>query len=378
MAAALTTVILAAGSASAFSSQIVSIGLTAGDVEDALLGCPEGDVFLGGGFDPEDPSVEGFELLDSSPSSLLIEGWRFEMRDATGLAGARLARGAAICGDVSGHAIANQEVLSGVPPFALPVSPRAECPDGTVAIGGGVRFADIVNPFAPAQPPLPPQTRRLLGLSPVILHPTLGARLLGEIGEGTYDAPYAYQVTGMSYSHFEGLPIDRDEGGGIRATAMCARLADSEIQMVVSEGVAPPMSVASRTARCPGGSAALGGGVATLPEFVFGHEIVSSAPLYFGYPFPQRLWSLDDGAAGAPIGWRGSLRNDRSDELPFEVAAICVVPEPEGWLAALGALAALLALSPSPARAPRRATRTARPRGCSAPGRDAGPSPPSR
>lgn len=347
IAAVLTTVILAAEPANAFSSQVISIGLTAGDVEDALLVCPEGSAVLGGGFDPQDASLVGFELLDSSHSLLPEEGWHFEMRDATGLAGARLARGAAICGYVPDRSLVYREEFSGVPFFGIPPtpgSPRAECPAGTVAIGGGVQFGDVQDPSFGAGPPEPPQVRRLLGLSPVIFQPQVGERLLGAIDEGTYDAPYAYEVSGIAYSAFQIIlpPNPPDyEAGGIRVTALCARLTKSEVQMVVSQGVAPAMGIASEAARCPDGFAALGGGVAAEPDLV-DHEIVSSAPLYSGFPFPRRLWSLDDGQAGAPIGWRGAIHNDGAGELPFNVAAICV-PEPEGWLAAIGAFAALLA-----------------------------------
>jgi hypothetical protein len=165
------------------------------------------------------------------------------------------------------------------------------------------------------------------GMNP--LTSSLASRAVGE-----NPAPTGWEVR---YAAGVNVPFDH----WLRVT--CADFDD--VVTIVASDVVQPGEVEIRTASCPAGKAAVGGGVdAAVPTKL---RVASSGPLFFGFPLPERLFDQPNTQSisepgPAPIGWRVAVRNEGSEARAFQVAAICA-PEPGGGAPA--ACAGLLLLA---------------------------------
>jgi len=240
---------------------------------------------------------------------------------------------AATCGDLPIVAVTEEVFsvpadISGTPEDEL-ASDSSLCPLGTVALSGGVSGDGPVSALMIVSAPT-------FGMNP--LTSSLASR-----ADGENPAPSGWEV---QYAAGVNVPFDH----WLRVT--CADFED--VVTIVESDVVNPGEVETRSASCPSGKVAVGGGVDAAVSTKL--RVAANGPLFFGFPLPERLLSQEntvslDDPGPAPIGWRVAVRNQGSEARAFKVAAICA-PEPAA--AAPAACAALLALA---ARRPKRLSR---------------------
>ncbi len=191
------------------------------------------------------------------------------------------------------------------------------CPNGTVALGGGVH-------------PLSVRWQKVVSSGPYYDHGG-DERLFthfDHVQEGTWDAPIGWRVTVRN----EVATSQAD----IRVAVVCA---DVEAESVINNILVPKGGgVEGATATCPEGSVVTGGG-ADSPEYSV-ETLVTNGPAFAG---GTALADQASGEQAAPTGWRGAIRNDGPDfDLPVRPGVICV-PEPTStWCFAAMWLALLL------------------------------------
>jgi hypothetical protein len=274
--------------------------------------CLDRGALVGGGFDTlDDDILTGFT---SEPRSDL-EGWRAAMRNDGAAAGQVSV--ASICDD----AVAPGTVV--VEPFTVPGDTVASdfvlCPEGTIATSGGVSATGT-----------PGVSSAMLSV-PMFPFDPGGARLR-ERADGEAPAPSAWEAV-----HF-------GEEDGITVTATVSALCverENVVTIVESDTVAPG-ATESEIVLCPGGMAAVGGGVDAADRS--GLRLVANGPVFFGFPVPARLALLGTGDAGAPVGWIVALRSDAATSRAFKAAAICA-PEPASAVLGVAAIGAIAAVS---------------------------------
>jgi hypothetical protein len=364
----------AATAASAFSSEVDSRALFDGEIgATGVVDC-DGAPVLGGGFDAE-ASILGLEPRASAPASFLgfapllppydigppagpadaPTDWRVQMSDESGVSGFHSFKGAAICGELPGLSMQVERTFHYDDPDAI-FSVTALCPASARAIGSAFAFDYLgydPNPYD-MYDDLDyevPATLALLGASLLFDAPGSDLRL-GELTPGEYGAPYGVSLAGISFTaDLSTLLGPVTEGGLASVAAICAELAEPEAISVVAEQGVQPQDTSFRTVRCPIGFTAVGGGVDPV-AYDRNVEIVSSGPVFFGFPSATRLWDVPDGDAGAPIGWRGGMRNTGGTPATFKVATICV-PEPPATAIGVAASLALATLASGALRATR-------------------------
>jgi len=245
----------------------------------------------------------------------------------------------AVCVDdaVSTSSRIEREEIAGHGGFAMA---RAECPAGTVAVGGGVSPEKLEDVFVTQSTPEFP-TRPL------------------NLPDGPVAAPTRWSGT---------MRNDQDVAREFAVVAVCQDR-DDVSAMVASDVVgAGPGAVANVGVECPDEHVAIGGGVD--PENVYLVTVTGSEPLLEG----TSLFFVDDGRRSAPTGWYASVRNDTDDEQRFAVTAICV-PEPDPRALAAAALGVLAGLATLARRSP--AARRWSPRSGAPPVRPSGPHQPA-
>jgi hypothetical protein len=167
----------------------------------------------------------------------------------------------------------------------------AECPEDSVAIGGGMALAGLGLVVAETGP-------RFAGGTP-----------LAAADEGVQDGvPDAWTV------------FARNPGGGsplMKVVAICAEL--DVFAVVGARNTQPNGGGAGGQLDCPGATPSLGGGIASLNPL--GLTVTSSTPFFAG---DHELKEEPDGTSPAPTGWNGRGRNDSDDFLTVHRAAICV------------------------------------------------------
>jgi hypothetical protein len=102
--------------------------------------------------------------------------------------------------------------------------------------------------------------------------------------------------------------------------AVASLCMDGQRDVEVDAISADPHSVGAARIQCPGGAAAVGGGVTFAPN----HFVTSSGPILDdGTPNGARLIDYGSGTAPAPIGWRSTLRNDGDAGTSERASAVC-------------------------------------------------------
>jgi hypothetical protein len=308
---------LAAGEARALIEvEVLSGVIEAGKFASVSVDCPPGTIAIGGGTQVSDNA--GMDLTGNGPrfgdTALLSmpdgpagapSGWLGSAENTSGSdgtlhVGVLCAPGLAV-GTVVGSAAVGSGTFAGV---------TAECPEGSVAIGGGVALGNLGLRIVESGPRMP-QTGALAGAE-----------------EGAHEAPDAWTA------------FARNPGGGspiLKVAALCADFTNTAVSThVAARNTMANGGPAGGDVECPEGERALGGGIASLNPL--GLTVTSSAPWFAGDE--QELVQQPDGTSPAPVGWNARGRNDSPDVLSVKRAAICL-PEPGGAAAALAAFAAL-------------------------------------
>jgi hypothetical protein len=294
------------GTARAVFTEVHSLEI---ETQSGLFGTCDTGVGIGGGVEGVEPTW----TVHSSYVSTLSSGyWTGFVQN---LGAPSTVKTAAVC--ANGNGWPGFEVVGD--DYQIPAGGVAGdsvlCPLGTIALGGGASFGGALGagtivataPYFPASP----------------LAPRLHQQEDGERGP-----------PGGWWSSYR-------SGAGVLAGAVVATCgAADDAVTVVNSNTVDAGEVAAASARCPTGTIAIGGGVDAADPT--GLRLASSAPLFFGFPLATRLANVADGVAGAPVGWRASLRNDGATSQLFQVAAVCV---PESGGAPLAAVLALGALA---------------------------------
>jgi len=170
---------------------------------------------------------------------------------------------------------------------------RVPCPEGAIAIGGGIDPANVetmrVTSTAPAFGP--GNTDRL------IFRPN-GPNLPG----------VAWQATALNEEVFNQT---------IKVAVTCATEIEATTEII--SVIMAANSLASQTVLCPTGSVAIGGGVDVSN---IAHMLVTAQAPVFGSGPPESLATRPDGANPAPSGWSATVRNVGGSQV-MAVAAIC-------------------------------------------------------
>jgi len=298
--------------------EVLSTTIDAGTLESIYVECPPGEVAIGGGTQVSDDG--GIDLTGSAPRfgdtalPLLPDGpagaptgWEGSAANESEEAGTihvgvLCAPGAAVSTVVASVAV--ESTFAGV---------TAECPEDTVAIGGGVAIVGGVALGALAL--------RITQTGPRL--PQTGA--LAGAPEGVHEAPDAWTV------------FVRNPAGGtsiVKVAAVCADLSD--VSTHVAARLTEPGGQAGGEVDCPEGATALAGGIASGNPV--GITVTSSSPRFLGDE--PELVQQPDGTNPASIGWAPRGRNDSEEVMSVKRAAICV-PEPGGVSAAVAAFAVL-------------------------------------
>ena len=172
---------------------------------------------------------------------------------------------------------------------------RVLCPDGMVAVGGGIDMDNVLTMDVSSSAPA---------------FEGADARLISR-PDGTNPAPIGWQATARN---------DAASPQSFKVAAICAPL--SGVSTVVSSDSASGGSFGVERVLCPDGTVAVGGGIDM--DNVLTMDVSSSAPAFEGAD--ARLISRPDGTNPAPIGWQASARNDAASTQSFKVAAICAEP----------------------------------------------------
>lgn len=318
---------LAPGAASGrYFSIVTEHFLSPGETGGGLVTCGLAFEVLGGGFDPA--TADGMTGTASGPDYNTLAPpvsirWVAQMENH-GQAEQSFKR-ASICGNLPVTSVTTES-------FSVPAHPANSqedtlatdsilCPLGSVALGGGVLNSG-------------PLRARMVASAPTFGFNPLTSSLASQ-PDGENPAPNGWEV---EYASAVNAPFDYQFG------VVCADFDD--VVTIVESGVADPGEVAFRTATCPDGKTAVAGGVDADDRTKL--RIASNAPLYFGFPFPKRLFQQSntaslDAPGPAPTGWRVAVRNEGTAAKSFKVAAICA-PEPTGPALATAAFAALARL----------------------------------
>jgi hypothetical protein len=171
-------------------------------------------------------------------------------------------------------------------------SVRVLCPEGKVAIGGGIDMGNI-------------STLEVTSSAPVFMEND--QRLIFQ-PDGENPAPVGWQATARNN---DTIPIV------IKVGVICATLPGAS--SVVSSVLVAHNNYSIQRTMCPGVTVAVGGGVDLNHELNM--VVTSSAPTFAENN--QRLIFQPDGEHPAPVGWQASARNFAPGENLLKVAVIC-------------------------------------------------------
>lgn len=261
-----------------------------------LAVCPSGTVALGGGIAVEVDLL--MTITSSGPmwkTGTLINAadgphgppayWRSSARN--GDSTVRDLNSAAICAP---HSAVSTEVASNTVSAGANAYVAAVCPLGTVAVGGGVDVS------------LPPDMRVTAS------GPTVGGNRLYAVPDGTYGAPGGWWAAVRNYSGSD---------QAFKVAAICQPLGG--VSTVVTSDVASSGEARSKSALCPAGTIATGGG--SDSQNIYSVLVTASAPV-FG-PAHEDLMAQPYGKNPAPTGWEATVRNEHAESRSFKVAVIC-------------------------------------------------------
>lgn len=288
------------------------------DLERVL--CPDGSVALGGGLDPANvltmrltsnaPAFgpENTDRLMNSANGTLPAPTAWQSSARNDEAFAQSFKVAAIC---SADTTVTTEVAAAFVDSGSNATLRVLCPEGSVAIGGGVDTGNIYFVTVNAQGPV-------FGAAP--------GNTIADRAIGTGPAPRGWEAT------------VRTEGAdqAFKVAAICS----TELTAVTQIGSFPlPADYFGGTRlQCPEGMIATGGGM--LPASPTAARETADAPAFGVEPF-DRLFTQSVGETQAPVGWQGDIVNENVAVSSARIGVVCV-PE-AGALAAASAAAAALA-----------------------------------
>lgn len=313
---------LPVGSARGAVSTVVGSGVAGTAAAGVVrVPCAEGAIALGGGLDPE--NVGSMILTSTAPAFGPDPADRLIFRSdgtseagvewqATSLnqAGSMTIKVAAVC--ATGIA-ATSEVASSFAPGNSVTTRNVLCPEGSVAVGGGVDVSNVAQMRIVAQAPVfgpgPPEN-------------------LATRPDGPNPAPSGWSAT------------VRNLGGPQLYTVAAICIADVPIVTEVGTFPLPAEGVGQTRLFCPEGYEAASGGV--LPSTTSAY-VTSSAPAFGADPF-DLLFVQPDGPAPAPVAWQWNVRNDAAEVLSAKAGIVCV-PEPGAFGSACAAAATLFGVS---------------------------------
>jgi hypothetical protein len=288
----------------------------------ARVPCGEGAITLGGGLDPE--NVVSMILTSTAPAFGADPSDRLIFRsDGTSEAGvewqatslnegaAKTIKVAAVC--ATGVA-ATTEVASRLAPASSATTQTVLCPEGSVAVGGGVDVSNVAQMRVIAQAPVfgsgPPES-------------------LATRPNGPNPAPSGWSAT------------IRNVGGGAQVFTVGA-ICSGDVRVVTEVGTLPlPAEGVGQTRLfCPEGYEAASGGI--LPSTTSAY-VTSSAPAFGADPL-DLLFLQPDGPGPAPVAWQWNVRNDATEVFSAKAGIVCV-PEPGALGSACAAAATLFGVS---------------------------------
>lgn len=281
--------------------------------------CPEGSVALGGGLDPANvltmrltSNAPAFgpdspDRLMNSPNGTRPAPTAWQSSARNDEAFAQSFKVGAIC---SADTTVTTEVAGSFVDTGTNATLRVLCPEGSVAIGGGVDTGNIYFVTVIAQGPV-------FGAAP--------GNTIADRSIGAGPAPRGWEA------------IVRTEGAdqAFKVAAICS----TELTAVTQIGSFPlPASDFGGTRlQCPEGLIATGGGM--LPANPSAAYETADAPAFGVEPF-DRLFTQGIGETEAPVGWQGDVVNENDVVSSARIGVVCV-PEPGALAAALAATAAL-------------------------------------
>ena len=273
---------------------------TAGTFSTERVECPNGMIAVGGGVDLDNLLTmivtSSGPTFDQNSTRLIFQpdgtnpapiGWQASARNdgATDLP----FKVAVICAPLSGVTTVVGSDTATAGNFA---TERVECPNGMIAVGGGIDLDMLTMIVTSSGPTFNQNSTRLIfqpnGINPAPIGWQASAR-----NDGATDLPFKVAV-------------------------ICAPL--SGVTTVVGSDTATAGSFATERVKCPNGGIAVGGGIDLGNLLTM--KVTSSGPTLDQYN--TRLIFQPDGTNPAPIGWQASTRNDGATDLPFKVAAICI------------------------------------------------------
>jgi hypothetical protein len=188
---------------------------------------------------------------------------------------------------------------------------RVLCPDGSVALGGGLDPTNVL-------------TMRLTSNAPAF-GPENTDRLMNS-ANGTRPAPTAWQSSARN---------DETFAQSFKVAAICS----TELAAVTQIGSfpLPAEDFGGTRLQCPEGMIATGGGM--LPANPAAARETADAPAFGVKPF-DRLFTRSIGETQAPVGWQGDIVNEDDSVSSARIGVVCV-PEPGALAAAIAGTAAL-------------------------------------
>lgn len=333
LAAPLALALLAAAPAAGEPTTVVDVvDVPAEGSHEGSAICPAGSNALGGGAGPGNaltmdvtvtaPVLEaGFVHNLAADSYDAPYGWSAAAR-STHTSHRSLAT-SAVCLDAPAETVVFQNTILG----GVRGPGKVPCPDGKVAVSGGVDVDHIDSmPVVTSAPVLgPDHLQNLADLEP-----------------GTHGPPTAWR--GVVRNDGE----DGEDSAAYGIAAVCTSALS--VETVVVEATAAADSHGTPQVLCPEGSYAVGGGIEPVTE----SDVTVSrlTPLLGDRDDPTLPLIEGEGSyPEAPVGWEAGLVNTSSSESrTFKVAAICV-PEPSRRALAAGALAGLAVLAAARRRA---------------------------
>lgn len=292
--------------------------------------CPPGEVAVGGGV-----GVSNAYFLVARGSAPTFDGFSFYSRpDGPGEAPngwstpavlsdplSLTAKAGVVC--AAGVNVAIQ-IASATMPVGETRTATATCPEGKVALSGGVRAGSA-------------------SLTIFDFEPTFASGSLATFPPGEAPAPIGWTATARNDDIFERI---------LKVAALCIPAGEATVTTQVTTIAMTGNEVGGNGIACPDGAVATGGAIATPASASL--SFIAGGPAVGG----NDLANLPDGAQSAPDGWAAVSRN--LGALAFAPLGVVCAPEPDPSLAAGVAVAMLLGRrrASGPRRGSRRTDRT--------------------
>lgn len=155
---------------------------------------------------------------------------------------------------------------------------NADCPVGTMAVGGGIDLGQVLQMRVSSSAPL---------------FPGAANNRLFQRDDGVDVAPTGWQATAIN---------DSTTDYEMKVAAICAPEAAGALTIITSDTLSGGFGLARSV--CPAGMVAVGGGVDL--ENVLTMDVSASGMTFTGAT--ARLYQQADGVQGLPAGWQGTAR----------------------------------------------------------------------